>query len=105
MRKDRLLTKLYSAIWIVLAAVGYAISMMKKFGVLDDTVSWLLSDAVFAYLIVLFFALLLTPLLFVIHRYAKSAGMTKYCKVLRIAKAFFTVWSVMALLILMVMGI
>ena len=103
MKKDRLLTKFYSAVWIILAAAGYVVGMMKKFGALDENVSWLLSDAVFIHLVVLFFAFILTPLLFVISHYAKKAGMTKYCKVLRIAKIIFVGWSVMAAIILGVM--
>lgn len=105
MNKDRFLTKLYSAIWLVLAAIGYAIGMMKKFGILDDSVSWLLSDAVFIHLVVPFFAFILTPLLFVISHYAKKAGMVKYCKVLRIARAFFLVWSILASIILLGMDL
>ena len=103
MKRDRLLTKFYSAVWIILAAAGYVVGMMKKFGALDDNVSWLLSDAVFSLLVVLVFAFVLSPLLFVIHRYAKSAGMIRYCKVLGIASVFFVVWSVMAAIILSVM--
>ncbi len=105
MNKDRFLTKLYSAIWLVLAAIGYAIGMMKKFGILDESVSWLLSDAVFIHLVVPFFAFILTPLLFVISHYAKKAGMTKYCKVLRIARAFFLVWSILAMILLCAMSL
>jgi hypothetical protein len=74
---------------------------MKKFGILDDSVSWLLSDAVFIHLVVPFFAFILTPLLFVISHYAKKAGMVKYCKVLGIARAFFLVWSILASIILL----
>ena len=101
MNKDRFLAKLYSAIWLWLAAIGYAIGMMKKYGILDDSVSWLLSDAVFIHFVVLLFVFILTPLLFGISHYAKNAGMVKYCKVLGIARVFFLVWSILASIILL----